>query len=228
MTANFPGKTKTHRRLAAEECVDHRAASLMTQHRVKNLLANIRALAAQTYRNSDTLDEFYEGLEGRLQALALVQAVLGLREDGMVNLTDLILEQILSDAAGHPDVFSVEGPDLLMDLDAAQPFAMVVHELITNAIKYGALSSEDGRITVRWQIEERKSQPYFEFNWQEKGDGIAPDADTSGFGRRMIEEALPHQLGGEAVLSFPPDGCHCHISIPMDHRIRPGEQVEDD
>lgn len=226
MTTDFPGRTGTHSRLAAGERGDGQAAFVVGQHRVKNMLANIRALAAQTYRNSGTLEEFYEAFEGRLQALAVVQIMLGLRPDGMVNLTDLILEQLLSDAAGHPDIVSVDGPDLLLDPDAAQPFAMVLHELITNAIKYGALSSQDGRIAVSWWIEDQNTKPCFEFDWREMGVSIAPYAGTAGFGRRLIEEALPHQLDGEAMLSFPSDGCRFHLSIPLDDRIRRDEQVD--
>ncbi|RIA47691.1 two-component sensor histidine kinase [Dichotomicrobium thermohalophilum] len=220
MISDLPGGPKEQERLACDELENRQASALLLQHRIKNMLANIRALAAQTYCNSDTLDEFYEAFEGRLQALALAQGMLGARKDGMVNLTDLVLEQLLSDAAAHPDAVSTDGPDVLLEPDAAQTFALVIHELITNAIKHGALGSEDGRISVRWGIHEREPQPYFQFDWRETGVSIAPDGGNPGFGRRLIEEAVPHQLGGEAKLLLPPDGCRLHMSVPVGQKIR--------
>lgn len=226
MTIDLPGQKKEEKRLAAAERADRQASALLLQHRIKNLLANIRALAAQTYQSSRSLDEFYEAFEGRLQALALAQAMLGTRRDGTVNLTDLILELLLSDTAGDPDSVTMDGPDILLEPDAAQIFALVVHELIINAIKHGALSSETGHIVVRWGIEDRTTQPRFTFQWQETGVAMAPEAGAPGFGRRLIEEALPHQLGGDAVLSLSADGCNFRVTIPLDQRIRPVEPVD--
>jgi two-component system CheB/CheR fusion protein len=218
MTVDFRIKTGHNRPLGGEGGGDQ-ASSLQVQHRIKNMLANIRALAAQTYRNSETLDEFYEAFEGRLQALALAHVMLGQRTDGKVNLTDLILEQFLSNGAGDADTVSIEGPDVLLKQERAQTFALVIHELMTNALKFGALASDEGHIVVRWWYEDHGAPPHFAFKWCESGVVMSAEPGASGLGRRLIEEALPHQLGGEAQLSLPPGGCRFQMIVPLGNGI---------
>lgn len=227
MTEGSPGRAKTRQRLGTEGHEISQVSTLSSQHRLKNMLANIRALAAQTYHSSETLDEFYEAFEGRLQAIALTHIMLGQRADGMVNLADLILEQLVSHAPSEQDAVTMDGPDILLDQDAAQTFALVVHELMTNALTYGALASKTGRVAVRWAIEDKQGRPHLAFAWQETGVSLASAPGPPGFGRRLIEEALPYQLGGKVVLSFPPEGCEFRLTVPLDHRIRRAEAVEE-
>jgi two-component system CheB/CheR fusion protein len=218
VTVDFPGETSPNGRLGGAGHGEQ-PSSLQVQHRIKNMLANIRALAAQTYRNTETLDEFYEAFEGRLQALALAHVMLGQRTDGKVNLTDLILEQFLSNGAGDADTVSVEGPDVLLEQERAQTFALVIHELMTNAIKFGALASDDGHIVVRWWYEANGAPPHFTFKWCETGVVMPAEPGASGLGRRLIEEALPHQLGGQAAFSLPPGGCRFQMIVPLENSI---------
>jgi two-component sensor histidine kinase len=110
---------------------------------------------------------------------------------------------------------SVEGPDLLLSPAAAQALGMVFHELATNAAKYGALSTADGRLSVRWQVTGENSSERLNLVWQEAGGPTVAAPKQQGFGTRIISDLLRHELGGQVELSLPRAGARCELEIPL-------------
>lgn len=198
------------------------------QHRVKNILANVRGLARQTLPESRDLNEFYQAFEGRLEAIGRAQSLYSPGLEGHVNLTDLILEELLAHTAQPGRNADVEGPTLLIEPRAAQTIALTIHELTTNAVKYGALANDDGHVSVSWRVEDRDGMPHMVLEWRETGVSLGPDDGRTGFGRRLIEEAAPYELGGQCRLELLPDGCRCVMEIPFDGRIRLGAEAPTD
>jgi two-component system CheB/CheR fusion protein len=192
------------------------------QHRIKNIIANVRAVARLTYDDSNDLDGFYEAFDGRLQCLSRFQSFIGIT-DKPVDLKELLAEEFLAYAAHIDREVDVAGPDLLIEPRAAQTFALAFHELVTNAIKFGALSHDAGHITVHWKIQKRDDEDYLILDWRESGGTVDRDVGPTGFGRRLIEEALPYEVGGTTRFELPHGELHCVMEIPFSDRIRRAE-----
>lgn len=195
------------------------------QHRVRNLLATVRSLAGRTRAESKSIDEFWAAFDGRLAAVERVQSLEMVAIPDHINLMDLILDELVANDAQVDHNAEVEGPELVLEKRAAQTVALAIHELATNAARYGALCTESGHLSVKWRVEDRAGTPHLVLRWKESGVEIDSDVGKTGFGRRLVEEAVPYELGGKATLSFPPDGCVCTIEIPFSDRIMRGEDV---
>jgi two-component sensor histidine kinase len=185
------------------------------QHRIKNILNNVRALSAQTRQNSPTLEAFAEAFDARLQALARTQDLFVRGPLDKVELADLLRFEL--EAAGGregPD-FTIQGPSARLSPRDAQAMAMTIHELTTNALKYGALSVAPGRVEVAWRTEPRDGQRHLWLRWREHGLQVQDTAPAKGFGSRVIEDSLPYILGGISQLTFHPDGAECTIEFPL-------------
>jgi two-component system CheB/CheR fusion protein len=183
------------------------------QHRVRNMLANIRAITNETLRNSATLEHFEERFEGRLNALALTENITARTGRGSIDLDELVRELV----ACQPDMasVSVEGPDVALEPKAAQILALALNELKTNAIKHGALIEDGGRITLRWgPIADETGRELLRLRWQETGVGELPE-HSSGFGRDLIERGVPHELGGQGRLWTADGTLTCLLEIPL-------------
>ncbi len=189
------------------------------QQQVKNLLASVRSLSVQTIADSRDLDEFEQAFEGRLAALARTQNLLIGPEYNRLDLTELVLEELLAHAARPDGHVEVEGPDLAIKGRAAQTLSLAIHELATNAVKFGALSSAEGRISVCWRVERRGDGPHLVFEWREQGAELDGEPPIDGFSRRLIERTLPYELGARSRLEFPRAGCHCILEIPFEGNI---------
>jgi two-component sensor histidine kinase/PAS domain-containing protein len=208
--------------LAIRDVTDERRAraqreTLMgeLQHRVKNILNNVRALAAQTRQGSRTLDEFIEAFDARLSALARTQDLLVRGPLDKVQLIDLVRFE-LEASGGHEGAnFTLQGPLVSLLPRDAQAMAMTVHELTTNAVKYGALSADAGHIEVAWRTEQRDAKTHLSLRWRERGVELAGTAPERGFGSRVIEGSLPYIFGGTSKLTFHPDGAECVIEFPL-------------
>ncbi|MEX2644120.1 MAG: chemotaxis protein CheB [Acetobacterales bacterium] len=191
------------------------------QHRVKNILANVRALASHTYNESEDLDAFHEAFEGRIAALARTQNLISATEAQYVNLEDAIREELLAHAVDTEDKVNIAGPELRFEPRAAQTMALAIHELATNAVKYGALAADEGRIDIGWRVEDRDSAKHMVMQWRESGLDLEQNTHRpTGFGRRLIEELTPYELDGSSRLEFPREGCLCTIDIPFEKNIR--------
>ena len=196
------------------------------EHRTFNLMAMIGSLADTTLRSSWSLAEFGPKFSARLDALARVQRLLcRLRDDERVTFDELIrgeLEAVGALPADDPRV-ALEGPDgVSLRSGSVQTFAMALHELVTNAVKYGALKQRAARLAVHWRVAPGKDgAPWLHVDWRETGVAMPAHASTAvggGQGRTLIEKALPYQLGARATYGLAWDGVRCTIALPVSAR----------
>jgi PAS domain S-box-containing protein len=185
-------------------------------HRSKNLLAVIQAMARQTKIGSKTVAEFETRFSGRLQALAASQDLLVQRDWQGVSMVDLVRSQL----GHHTDSFAkqivISGADLLITPEAAQNIGLAVHELSTNAAKYGALSVPEGCVMVRWACEADGAEPRFRMTWTERNGPAVAVPSHKGFGQVVMEQLTGRALQGEAKLHFDPDGVRWTLDIPVE------------
>jgi PAS domain S-box-containing protein len=181
-------------------------------HRVKNVLASVATIAQRTREGSTSVDEFLQTFDGRIQSLANAHALLSRSHWEGVSLAKLVCGE-LAPCVGEGTA-SIEGPDVLLTAEATQAIAIVLHELVTNASKYGALSTPLGRITVRWDW--RGAKEGLSLEWTEaNGPAVAVPSQT-GYGIRAIRKLIPHELGGTVDLTFEISGLHCRIELPAE------------
>ncbi|MFC0409145.1 sensor histidine kinase [Roseomonas elaeocarpi] len=195
------------------------------QHRTRNLIAVIRSTAERTLRASTDLAEFREAFGDRLAALARVQGLLSrLEANDRVSFDELIGAEMEALDGAAPRV-TLEGPaGVRLRSSTVQMLAMALHELATNALKYGALGQPEGQLAVRWRVEAEgpDGQPWLHIDWQERGVSVpragAPSGappDGGGEGRALIERALPYQLSARTTYVIGPEGVHCTIALPV-------------
>jgi PAS domain S-box-containing protein len=195
------------------------------QHRTRNLMGVVRSMADSTARTSVDFPDFRERYRDRLAALARVQGLLSrLHEHNRVTFDELIRTEFSAMGAG-PERVTLEGPTgVRLRSSTVQTLAMAVHELATNASKYGALMQLNGRLLVRWSFEGvgDAGKPWLHIEWRETGL-IMPPIDAApqgtGQGRELIEKALPYQLGARTSYKFETDGVYCTISVPVSATI---------
>jgi light-regulated signal transduction histidine kinase (bacteriophytochrome)/CheY-like chemotaxis protein len=179
-------------------------------HRVKNTIANIQALVTQTSRGARSLTGFVQGLEGRIQAMAKAHSLLSQSRWEGVSIGKLLREEINHYAVGDRTI-SLSGPDFLLTPKAALSLSLAVHELATNAAKYGAFTASLGHVAVDWR---RASNGGVEMSWAETGGPLVEKPDRRGFGSTLIERALAMDTGGRAKVHFLAAGVVCDISLP--------------
>ena len=185
------------------------------QHRVKNILNNVRAIASQTRRSSRTLEDFMNAFEARLGALARAQDLMVRAPLEKVQLGELIRFELEASGGQEGSNFTLKGPTVRLSPRDAQAMAMTIHELTTNAIKYGAFSVEAGQVEVAWRIEQRDAKTHLWLHWRERGLQLQDTSPQRGFGSRVIEDSLPYILGGTSRLTFHSDGVECVMEFPL-------------
>jgi two-component sensor histidine kinase len=191
------------------------------QHRTRNLLTVVSTVADNTMRKSNTLDDFAASYRGRLQALARVQSLLFRQQrGGRVTFDELIEAELAPHLVdgGDGGQVTLDGPKGIGLLSGTvQMLAMAVHELATNAIKYGALKQPNGHLTIRWHQEasEERGEPRLHVDWKETGVEVPTSAGGTGQGRELIERGLPYQFGARTTFALEADGVHCTISLPV-------------
>ncbi|CAA2144409.1 MULTISPECIES: sensor histidine kinase [Methylobacterium] len=189
------------------------------QHRVRNTLATMRLIARRSAEFSESLEDYTAHLDGRLAALARVQNVIIQNPTAGVDLDRLVTDELTSALAYQDGRTCVDGPDLRLHLRAAEPLALALHELSTNALKFGALATPTGRLTVIWRIEEREGAPHLVFDWLERGVPLNEDEPRRrGFGTVVLEEMLAYNLKAATSLTFAPDGLHFRLALPLTSR----------
>ncbi len=202
-------------------------------HRVKNALAGVQALAAQTARGHDerrTSDALFQAFEERLFALARAHDLLTREAWQGASLSDLVRGTLAPHHDGaDPARIAASGPEVRLVPGAAVALHMAFHELATNAAKHGALSAREGWVEVEWSVARSAagSGPdgggALEVRWRERGGPPVPGPPARrGFGSRLIERGLSRQLGGEARLDFLPDGVECSFRLPLSARVEAG------
>jgi PAS domain S-box-containing protein len=192
-------------------------------HRVKNALACVAAIAQHAREGSNTLDEFLDGFNGRIQSLANTHVLLSRTCWRGVSLAALVHGEL--SACMKDDNTDIQGPDIDLVAEATQPIAMVLHELATNAGKYGALSNSQGRVSVcwDWQLNGGSSSGLI-LEWRETGGPPVVAPRTNGYGSTVIRDLIPYELGGTVDFVLAPDGVSCKLAIPakwLSHRTQP-------
>jgi PAS domain S-box-containing protein len=186
-------------------------------HRVKNSLAVVQAIARQTLREGRDMVEAREALSARLVALAAAHDVLIQENLSGSDLTDVIERTVLAQL-DRPERVRLEGPHVEAPAHAALSLSLALHELATNALKYGALSTAAGRVEVSWRVAEGNGARWLHLRWAECGGPQVKPPSRRGFGSRLIERALAVELGGAVRLDFDPDGVICEIDAELPAR----------
>lgn len=188
-------------------------------HRVKNTLATVQSLAAQTARHADSMDGFVKTLQARIMALATAHDLLTARHWEGAAIGDL-LQELLAPYASDSGRLQVDGPWLSIMPRMAVPLTMVLHELVTNAVKYGALAGRAGRLSIRWRIEAGSdAKPVLELDWTERPEQPIEPPKRTGFGTRLIDRIVRYELKGRLDMRYEPVGFFCHLRIPLRSRM---------
>ncbi len=175
-------------------------------HRSKNLLSVIQAMAQQTARLSPSVDAFLDRFIGRVQGLAASQDLLVHQNWTGVSLDELVRQQLQAFGGRDAGRIEADGPPLHVAPDAAQTLGLALHELATNASKYGALSVSGGSVSVQWNIEPGSGAPRFRMSWRERGGPSVETPERSGFGRMLIERLTAEKLDATVMLTFDREG----------------------
>lgn len=203
---------------ARRKTEEHQALLLAElNHRVKNTLAVVLAIAQQTMKHSASAKAFNLAFQGRLQALARAHTVLTEGNWTTASLRTLIEEALAPHMAADSGRISIDGPDVIVPPKPALALSLVMHELATNALKYGALSSAAGQVKVSWRPCEPES---ICLQWQEEGGPSAGEPSGSGFGSKLIEINVRHELGGSIESEFSHTGFSCRMVLPWDPASR--------
>ena len=183
-------------------------------HRSKNLLAVIQAMARQTARHVGSIDGFLTQFGARLQALATSHDLLVQESWYGVSLLELVRSQ-LGHYLDRGTQVSLDGPTVVLKPEAAQSLGLALHELATNAAKYGALSVPGGHVSIRWKRLPANEGHGVEIRWdEERGPKVKPPKQR-GFGRMVIEQNLTRALDAEVTMDFSPAGLRCRLLIPV-------------
>lgn len=189
------------------------------QHRTRNLLAVVESIAFQTLGKGAPLETFTT----RLSALGRLQGLLGKATDEQIELGEIVRMEIETIAGSAAENVAISGPTVPLGLEYVQNIALAVHELATNAVKYGALKSGQGYLDISWRLEDQQQDhSLLVLEWRESGLPQPPESTRRGYGRQLIEQGLPFSLRAKAELVFGEDGVSCRIAMPLRPERRTG------
>jgi two-component sensor histidine kinase len=182
-------------------------------HRVKNVLATVQAVASQTMRASSSMEHFVAALDGRIRSMGSTHELLSHRRWAGIPLAELVQRELAPYTTGSNT--EIGGPEVMLSAETAQTMGMVLHELVTNAAKYGALSVPLGRASIRWRLPLNGSaSDRLIVTWRETGGPVVVPS-RSGYGMDVVRGAIPHELGGTVDHVLAPEGARCQIEIPL-------------
>ncbi len=201
-------RAEQHQRLLVDEL----------NHRVKNMLTVVISLATQTLRRSSDMDSFAESFLGRVHALAASYTLLSRENWVSIGLRDVIAEEVRPFVEDQRDRISMSGEDVQLVPAAALAFGMAIHELATNAVKYGSLSDKDGSVSIRWRVEPGSAgqDSRLSLDWVEQGGPPVSPPRQTGFGTMLIQRSLSHELGGDATMEYRLEGLQARLHGAMD------------
>ena len=210
---SITGASKIARDITSRKHAERLQHVLMDEmkHRVKNILATVQAIARQTFRSNPNIDLATEAFDSRLLSLSGAHDLLTReRWDGAE------LSEVIADALGpYPqEHFRVSGPPLRLPPKVVLAMSLALHELATNAAKYGALSDPGGRVAITWTVE-ASDTPRFFLRWREAGGPPVSTPGRKGFGSRLVEDVLAAELNGKVRLRYQPDGLVCTVEAPL-------------
>ena len=184
-------------------------------HRVKNALATVSAVVSHTREGRRSVDDFIAAIEGRLRSMATTHELLSSRRWQGLPLTELVRRE-LAPYVTHNNT-EINGPGILLKAEAGQALAMVLHELATNAAKYGALSTKEGRVSVRWDRHPNADpRSNLVLEWQEIGGPPVVVPGESSYGMSTIRDLIPYEFAGTVDLVLAPKGVRCRLELPAD------------
>ncbi|RYE51616.1 MAG: PAS domain S-box protein [Hyphomicrobiales bacterium] len=203
------GASKISRNIADRKAAERMQAALVAEmlRRVKNIIISVQSIARHTFGSGDHVPQLQIFSE-RLAALARSQDLITLGGLDGIDLQSLI-EEVVAPYRG--DAFSIDGPPVLLQAQSALAFALAIHELATNAAKYGALSEPGGKVAISWTAADSK----FRFLWTESGGPPVSKPDRTGFGSVVIERVLGRELGGKVTRTFLKSGMTCLIDVKL-------------
>jgi two-component system CheB/CheR fusion protein len=216
------GGSVVARDISERRAAEQKAQLLLSEldHRVKNILAIVSAIVTQTLQTSATPEAFAEEIQGRIGAIAKAHSLLTKSGRGEHLLRALIMTELAPYDSGAGNV-EVGGNDVSLNPKIGMALAMAIHELASNAAKYGALSNGAGHLSVNWAVEPRADGPVLALTWSETGGPPVQPPTHRGFGTTLIERGLTHELDAEVTQSYLPEGLRCTIAIPMPTGIGP-------
>ncbi|GJD54627.1 PAS domain-containing protein [Methylobacterium dankookense] len=186
------------------------------QHRVKNTLAMVQAIASQTLRGATDINEVREAFSARLISLGRTHDILTQASWTEAPIADVVEGALSVHRQAEASRIRISGPNVLLAARAALSLALALHELATNAAKYGALSNESGVVELRWYVVHEGDAPRFCLTWSEQGGPpILTQPTRRGFGSRLIERSFASEVGGEVKLTFAPTGLTCRLEAPL-------------
>ncbi len=198
-------RMNTHRELAENaKKLDVLAHEL--QHRMNNMLATIRAVARGVRMKHANVDEFVEAFDDRLAAIARVHNLLGRHGATDISIREILTQELAAYGVVEGEKVVERGPDTALPAKQAEALEMAFHELATNAVKYGALSAEGGRINISWETRPHDEGQQVHIHWRELGPRIEHVPTERGYGSEILEKAIPHMLNGTIARKFHPDG----------------------
>ncbi|MBW4022876.1 MAG: hypothetical protein HIU92_06985 [Proteobacteria bacterium] len=198
-------QAEQHQRLLVDEL----------NHRVKNMLTVVISLATQTLRRSKNLDDFSTAYLGRLHALTAAYSLLSEESWQTVALRDILMEELRPFLAGEHANIEISGPRVLLEPRAALALGMGLHELTTNAVKYGSLSVPEGRLRVAWSLEPNDGAAWLVMDWIEANGPQVSKPTRNGFGMTLIERGLRQDMSAEIHVEFLPSGVHAKLRAPI-------------
>jgi two-component sensor histidine kinase len=181
-------------------------------HRVKNTLANVLSIIALTRRRARNLDEFVEGLDGRIRALSATHDLLTQSDWGTTQIRAVVDAELAPYRQTDEHRIAIDGPDVSLAPNDALSLGLAIHELATNAAKYGALTRSGGEVSIQWEL---LSPLRVRLEWKERG-GPPVKADRGrGFGTDLIEKIVANELDSPVQLDFDAEGVSCVLTIPV-------------
>ncbi|WP_165820078.1 sensor histidine kinase [Microvirga sp. KLBC 81] len=188
-------------------------------HRVKNMLATVQAIMGSTARASTTIEEFQQAFTGRIMALTRTHSSLAEDEWQAISIRNLLCNELEPYDDGSPCRVLLDGPAVELPSTTAISLGMAIHELTTNAVKYGALSVLGGSVAVSWALVEDQDHRELTIKWVERNGPAISSPTRKGFGSQLLERVLNNQIGAGTMISYEPDGLRAYIAIPLPYRV---------
>ena len=189
-------------------------------HRMRNILNLMRGLISQSRYDDLNVDTFAKSLDGRIHALALANDQLTRKAWAPLPLSELLALEFAAYSGSETDRLRLTGDDVLLSSDAYTTLALVIHELVTNSVKHGALGAKDGHVAVTLSRTEKRG---LEIDWREVGGPRIAPPKRRGFGSAIIESSIPYELGGDADVHFDAEGLHARFAVPGSFLTEPNK-----
>lgn len=187
-------------------------------HRIQNMLTIVNAIADQTFRNAASVSEARSSFIQRIRALGSAHEVLTQSNDNVASIA-AVIEHALAPHQGALGEISARGPPLNLSARQALSLGMCIHELATNAMKYGALSQPGGEVTIRWQIEPRNGEDCFRLTWIESNGPVVIAPERRGFGSLLFEHVLADDFHGKVDVNYHPQGLRCELTTRLSNLL---------